>query len=75
MREAERRASALPGVEAIAITCCLPLQEASICRSRLKEFRPPRGPYNGDVQWRNVSAQYFQVFRIPLLRGTDIHRT
>jgi putative ABC transport system permease protein len=30
---------------------------------------PTEGPYNGDVQWRNVSSQYFQVFRIPLLRG------
>ena len=61
--------SALPGVEAIAITCCLPLTGGVDLPFTIEGVPPAHGPYNGDVQWRNVSAQYFQVFRIPLLRG------
>ncbi|MDP8988542.1 MAG: ABC transporter permease, partial [Acidobacteriota bacterium] len=30
---------------------------------------------NGDAQWRSVSAHYFQVFRIPLLRGRVFSET
>jgi len=69
VREVERRVGALPGVDAIASTCCLPLT-GGIDLPFTIEGRPPTGgPYNGEVQWRNISSQYFQVFRIPLLRG------
>ena len=30
---------------------------------------PAKGDYNGDEQWRSVSAHYFKALRIPLLRG------
>jgi predicted permease len=69
VREAEQRVEAIPGVEALASTCCLPL-EGGIDLPFTIEGKPPTdGPYNGDVQWRNVSKGYFDVFRIPLLRG------
>ncbi len=69
VRDVEQRVGALPGVEAIASTCCLPLTGGIDMPFTIEGVPPTDGPYNGDVQWRNVSWQYFQVFRIPLLRG------
>jgi putative ABC transport system permease protein len=69
VREVERRVDALPGVEAIASTCCLPVTGGIDLPFTIEGVPPTDGPYNGDVQWRNVSSQYFQVFRIPLVRG------
>ncbi len=69
VREVERRVDALPGVEAIASTCCLPVTGGIDLPFTIEGVPPTDGPYNGDVQWRNVSPQYFQVFRIPLVRG------
>ena len=69
VREVERRADALPGVEAIASTCCLPTAGGIDLPFTIEGHPPTDGPYNGDVSWRNVSSQYFEVFRIPLLRG------
>jgi len=70
VREVERRVDALPGVDAVASTCCLPLSSDGVDLPFTIEGHPPTdGPYNGDEQLRNVSSQYFEVFRIPLLRG------
>ena len=69
VREVEQRVDALPGVEAIASTCCLPVTGGIDLPFTIEGQPPTDGPFNGDVQWRNVSTQYFQVFRIPLLRG------
>ena len=69
VREVEQRVGAFPGVEAVASTCCLPLTRGLDLPFTIEGHPPTDGPYNGDVQWRNVSSQYFQVFRIPLLRG------
>jgi putative ABC transport system permease protein len=69
VREVERRVDALPGVEAIASTCCLPTAGGIDLPFTIEGHPPTDGPYNGDVSWRNVSSQYFQVLRIPLLRG------
>ncbi|MGA8023257.1 MAG: ABC transporter permease [Candidatus Acidiferrales bacterium] len=69
VREVERRVDALPGVEAVATTCCLPTTGGIDLPFTIEGHPPTDGPYNGDVSWRNVSSQYFQVFRIPLLRG------
>jgi len=69
VREVELRVDALPGVDSIASTCCLPLTGGVDLPFTIEGVPPTDGPYNGDVQWRNVSWQYFQVFRIPVLRG------
>ena len=69
VREVERRVDALPGVEAVATTCCLPTTGGIDLPFTIEGHPPTDGPYNGDVSWRNVSSQYFQVFRIRLLRG------
>lgn len=69
VRDVEQRVGAMPGVDSIAVTCCLPLTGGVDLPFTIAGVPPTEGPYSGDVQWRNVSPQYFQVFRIPLLRG------
>ncbi len=68
LHEGVRRIRALPGVDAAATTCCVPLD------SRLQVgFRiagRPQGPASGGVTgWTEVSSGYFETFKIPLIRG------
>ena len=68
LRAALRRIRALPGVEAAAATCCVPLEDRLHGAFQIAG-RPP-GPDAGDLTgWTLVSAGYFETFRIPLLRG------
>jgi len=69
IREAERRVAALPGAEAVAASCCTPLQGGFDLPFIIAGRVPTDGPYNGDEQWRDVSPDYFKVLRIPLIRG------
>ena len=70
VREVERRVDALPGAEAVASTCCLPASGLDIDLPFTIEGQAhAAGANDGDEEWRNVSTQYFQVFRIPLIRG------
>jgi putative ABC transport system permease protein len=69
VREVEQRVGAMPGVEAVAGACCLPLTGGPDFPFAIVGRAPVSGSYSGDVQWRNVSPQYFEVFRIPALRG------
>ncbi len=68
-RDAEQRVGALPGVEAVAGACCLPLTGGPDLPFAIVGRAPVWGTYNGDVQYRDVSPQFFEVFRIPALRG------
>ncbi|HEU5453172.1 MAG TPA: ABC transporter permease [Terriglobales bacterium] len=70
VREAEQRVEAIPGVEALATTCSLPL-EPSFGLPFTIEGRPlpPGKRSHGGGNWRTVSTNYFEVFKIALLRG------
>ncbi len=63
------RLSALPGVVAASTTCCLPLEG----RYGHLPFdiigRPSAVGHTGGGAWVTASPGYFDVFRIPLLRG------
>jgi putative ABC transport system permease protein len=69
VRDAQDRILSLPGVAAFASTCCLPLQ-GGFGLPFIIEGRPlTEGPFHGGGSWRTISPSYFNVFRIPLLRG------
>ena len=70
-----RRVETLPGVEAAASTIVLPVEEGVDLPFTIVGKPPEKGEYNGDVQWRSVSPHYFQVFKIPVLRGRVVTET
>ncbi|MGA9885460.1 MAG: ABC transporter permease [Candidatus Acidiferrales bacterium] len=69
IQEAERKVGALPGVQAVALGCCVPLQGGSDLPFSIEGRAPTLGPYSGDEQWRFISPEFFDVMRVPLLRG------
>jgi putative ABC transport system permease protein len=69
VRDSQRRVESLPGVVAFASTCCLPL-EGGFGLPFIIEGRPlADGPAHGGAGYRPLSPRYFEVFKIPLLRG------
>jgi putative ABC transport system permease protein len=65
-----RRLESLPGVEAAAAALVLPTDSEIDLPFNIAGKAPKAGQqFNGDEQWRSVSAHYFAVFKIPLLRG------
>ncbi|HUA87652.1 MAG TPA: ABC transporter permease [Bryobacteraceae bacterium] len=68
-RQAQQRFEALPGVEAAAATCCLPL-EGAFGLGFIIEGRPLGDrPVHGGAKWEYVDYRYFDVFKIPIVRG------
>ncbi len=69
VRAAEQRFAGVPGVEAVGVSCTLPLESSIDLPINIAGRTPTDGKYDGDEQWRDVSPGYFDVFRISLLRG------
>ena len=68
IHEGVRRIRELPGVEAAATTCCVPLD--SRLQVGFQIAGRPQGLASGGVTgWTEVSAGYFETFKIPILRG------
>ncbi len=69
VRDGVERIESLPGVEAAATTCSLPL-EPSFGLGFTIEGQTNTDPRNQPGgAWRSVSPNYFSIFRIPVLRG------
>jgi putative ABC transport system permease protein len=69
VEEGRRRVEALPGVEAVGASCCLPLEGGFSLPFNIAGHAPTIGPYTGGGSWRSISAGYFDVYHIPLMRG------
>lgn len=69
VRDATERIRALPGVQNASATCCVPL-EGGYGLPFLVIGRPlDKSPFHGGGNWLTVSPGYFDVFRIPIVRG------
>ena len=74
VRNGRDRLSAIPGVEAAASTCCLPL-EGGFGLPFAILGRPTTTPdgNTGGSGWMSASPGYFAVFGIPILKGRDFN--
>ena len=68
VRDGVARVDSLPGVEATATSCCLPL-ETVWQLSFIVQGRPLTGRIHGVAGWTFVSPGYFDALKIPVLRG------
>ncbi len=68
VRDGLQRIAALPGISAAASTWTLPLQTPSNLPFIIVG-RPLNGSSHGFAHWANISQGYFDVFKIPILRG------
>jgi putative ABC transport system permease protein len=68
-RDGQLRLESLPGVEAAAASCCLPLEGGYGLPFNIEGRPPTDGPYTGGGGWRSVAPGYFEVYRIPLVAG------
>jgi predicted permease len=70
---ARDRLNAIPGVEASAYTCCLPIEGQFGLAFAIVGKPEPAANDMPSGGWSQVSAGYFDVFRIPILRGRVIN--
>src|SRR4051794_5573338 len=71
IQSGRERLRALPGVEAVGATCCVPLEGGYGLPFNIVGRPVESGPYTGQGGWITMSPGYFDVFKIPLLRGRD----
>ncbi len=70
VRAGLERVRALPGVDAVSATCCVPLEGGYSLPFEIVG-RPSEAAANNGASWYTISPGYFDVFRIPMLRGRD----
>ena len=68
-RQALDRIHAIPGVEAAAATSYLPLEGGLGLGFRIEGRPLTDGPDHGGAGWNYVTARFFDVFKIPIVRG------
>jgi predicted permease len=68
LRQGIERIKALPGVESVGVTCCVPL-EGGLGLPFIIVGRPLEGSSHGGGRYMFTTPGYLDVFKIPLLRG------
>jgi putative ABC transport system permease protein len=69
VRDGIDRIQGLPGVLAASTTCCIPLEGGFGLPFNIVGRPLTNGPNHGGAGWTNVGPGYFEVYKIPLLRG------
>jgi predicted permease len=67
-RQGTERLNALPGVVSAGATCCVPL-EGGFGLPFIIAGRPREGAQTGGGRYMIASSSYFDIFKIPVLRG------
>ena len=68
VRDSVQRIGAIPGVVAASSTCCLPFED-NLIGGVIIHGRPLSGRDHGSVDVATISPRYFDVLRIPIVRG------
>jgi hypothetical protein len=69
-QEVLRRVRALPGVESASLGCCGPMSPSPLFAPiRMDGFIPPPGQPDPTVFFNQVSRDFFETLRIPIVRG------
>jgi len=68
-RDGRQRVESLPGVAAVALTCCVPLEGGFGLPFNIEGQPPKDGPYSGGAGWISGSPRYFDAFHIPVVKG------
>ena len=69
MRTGIERLTALPEVEVASATCCVPLEGGYGLPFQIVGRPLEDGPYHGGGGWLTTAPDFFDVFRIPMIRG------
>jgi predicted permease len=72
-RDGRDRLNAIPGVEASASTCCLPLEGGFGLPFTIVGHPPAKNEQNPGAGWMNASPGYLSVFKISIVRGRDFN--
>jgi len=70
-RDGRDRLNAIPGVEDSASTCCLPIQGQFGLGFTIVGRPPVKGQDTPGAGWMSASPGYFELFKIPIVRGRD----
>ena len=71
IREGAERINAVPGVTASAAACCLPLQGGFGLPFNIVGRANGNNPNTGGAGYFPVSWSYFDVFKVPVMRGRN----
>jgi putative ABC transport system permease protein len=72
-RDGRQRLESLPGVVTVTLTCCMPLEGGFGLPFNIEGQPPKDGPYTGGAGWISISPRYFDVFRIPVIKGRSFN--
>ena len=73
VRDAAERMEALPGVVRAGSTCCLPLEGGYGLPFTVVGRPDTDASRNNGAGWMTISPGYFDVFKIPVIRGRAFH--